>query len=177
MNGFKDIPGWEGLYMVSDDGRVYSVRRKKIMSPMLNRGYYEVTLRRPGELRLIGVHRLVLLTWCPHEDSSLLQCNHKNGNRADNRVENLEWVTPQENIRHKFDVLGARSNGGLRPKPVVGVSKNTGDRIYFPSIMGVEQAGFSPREVCRICRRSRGYYAHRGYYWSYTIDDKCEGVS
>lgn len=71
-----------------------------------------MNLRKPPHWNysLFGVHRLLMLTFCPVIGSENLQVNHKNGEKLDNRLENLEWCTHKENLRHAWD-------NGLRPRP------------------------------------------------------------
>src|SRR5690606_12581678 len=103
---WKDIPGWEGCYQASSWGRIKNLQRfkapERILTPRLNQsGYQTVQLcknSRPVECR---VHRLIALTFIPNPHNKP-QVNHKNKNRADNRVENLEWVTNRENGTHRY---------------------------------------------------------------------------
>lgn len=121
----KDIPGYEGKYAITKDGRIWaypSIRGKLgkphngiWMKPKVNlRGYVVICLRNGGKRgKYCLVHRLVLLTYIGEPEQGL-QCNHKNGIKIDNRLENLEWVTHTANIRHARDVLGAylgKNNG------------------------------------------------------------------
>ena len=113
---WKDINGYEGIYQISNFGRVKSLERKiplnhhpifmsvlqeKILKPGLCRGYRRVTLSKNKQKEQFQVHRLVLEAFsesCPDG----FEANHKNFNRADNRIENLEWVTRSENLKHCF---------------------------------------------------------------------------
>ena len=113
---WKGIKGYEGLYKVSNMGRVKSLERnipwnrwpgfrvtlkERILKPGLCRGYRRVTLSKNKQTKEFQVHRLVLEAFvesCPKNH----EANHKNSNRSDNRIENLEWVTHSENIKHSF---------------------------------------------------------------------------
>lgn len=97
----KDIKNYEGRYAVTEDGQVYSFLSGRFLTQeVINSGYLRVHLqtkdgRSKGEL----VHRLVALTFIENPDS--LPCvNHKNGDRADNRVENLEWCSYDYNNKY-----------------------------------------------------------------------------
>jgi hypothetical protein len=109
----KDIAGYEGLYQVSDDGKVISLaravpngkkvlhRKQAVMTPRL-RGknglmYEAVALRKDGTSKTYSVHRLVAEAFLPNPDN-LSEVNHKDENPLNNRVENLEWCTHQYNI-------------------------------------------------------------------------------
>lgn len=93
----KPIPGYPH-YMAFPDGKIVSVRKinKYILKPTLKEsGYSEVTLCKPGTLkRNFKVHRIIATTFIPPKDKKKTRVVHKNRNRNDNRVENLEWVSP-----------------------------------------------------------------------------------
>lgn len=111
-----DVVGYEGLYRVSDQGRVYSVKRGKTLHPRRRQfGYVDVTLSKDGNVTHHLVHRLVALAFIPNPDNKP-QVNHMDGNRWNDRAENLEWVTASENQRHRFDVL---LRGTRREKAVI----------------------------------------------------------
>lgn len=124
---WKDIEGYDGIYQVSTAGRVRSITRKvhNYMKPgrymrqnKKENGYLYLGLRKPDGtmLKHVYVHRLVAEAFVPNPDG-LTQVNHKNFDKTDNRAENLEWVTPQENILHfresalaaKYDSKKART--------------------------------------------------------------------
>lgn len=99
MEEWRDIPGYEGLYQVSNQGRVKSLMHKKVLSPFENnRGYLSVSLLRGGK-RL--VHRLVAEVFIPNHKSKP-NVNHKDGNPKNNTASNLEWCTQSENIIHAY---------------------------------------------------------------------------
>ncbi len=96
---WKDIPGYEGLYQVSNMGNVYSVRNKKRLATSQRTAYSIVCLSKDGKQKCFGVHQLVALAFLPNPKNKP-QVNHINCNRHDNRAENLEWVTRDENLAH-----------------------------------------------------------------------------
>lgn len=93
----KPIRNYEGLYEIDELGNVYSLRRNKIMSPvMINSGYKTVKLSKDNHLTRYLVHRLVAETFIPNPDN--LPCvNHKDEDKLNNSVENPEWCTYQYN--------------------------------------------------------------------------------
>lgn len=126
---WKDIEGYEGLYQVSNFGRVKSLSRpyknqygdfgmkpEKILKQKIScykkeeahiNGYYVVSLSKDDRGQWKRVHRIVAKAFIenPHKKSEV---NHKNGNKLDNNVDNLEWVTHRENCKHAW-VTGLRT--------------------------------------------------------------------
>jgi len=101
---WKDIPEYEGLYQASSLGRVKSLwfGKDKILKLHNNAwgGYMRVALRKEGEKKNFSVHRIIMLAFIGESD---LQVNHKNGLKADNRLDNLEYCTQSENTTHAYD--------------------------------------------------------------------------
>lgn len=101
METWKDIPGYEGLYQVSDFGNVKSLRGKeKILKPSSNgKGYLTLILSKNNKRYYPYVHRLVGELFVENPDNKP-EINHKDGNKANNHKDNLEWCTHLENIKH-----------------------------------------------------------------------------
>lgn len=101
---WKDIPGYEQLYEISNYGRIKSHRNNLIRKDVqCGHGYRAIQLSdRNGIKMRYYVHRLVALTFFGTPPKSNYVVNHKNLNKSDNRVSNLEWVTAQENIYHAY---------------------------------------------------------------------------
>lgn len=129
---WKDIKGYEGLYQVSSLGRVKNLERyvraknnslrknkEKILSFFINKnGYQEATLSKNSKKRLHRVNRLVAEAFIPNPENKP-QVNHKDGNKLNNRVNNLEWCTRSENMIHAW------KNGLCKPR---GKSKKKGNK-------------------------------------------------
>lgn len=121
---WRDVPGYETRFKVSDTGRVHSLDRKvtqtgrwgttiirsergRELAVRLDRdGYARLSSR---ELKETQVHRVVALAFCANPEGKP-QVNHRNGVKTDNRAVNLEWCTNAENHRHAVDVLGRKPN-------------------------------------------------------------------
>ena len=104
---WKWIFGYEGLYQVSNFGRVKSFNGRwgsvQILKPVLQKnGYLTVSLCKNGKLKTVKIHRLVAETFLTNSDN-LPEVNHKDGNKLNNCVENLEWCTGKENVQHALE--------------------------------------------------------------------------
>lgn len=106
---WKKIPGYGGRYEVSNLGRVRSIHKSTgrvfILSQSTDKkGYCFVCLRSDGASKRYRVHRLVATAFIPNHENKP-QVNHKDGDKSNNRADNLEWATQSENIRHAIHVL------------------------------------------------------------------------
>lgn len=131
---WKDVCGFEGLYLVSNFGRVkgldrvvlrknqgtLNVRGKLLKVKTLSSGYYKVNLNCNGSAFSKRVHRLVASAFIPNPKNHKT-VNHKNGNKLDNRVPNLEWCSLPDNLKHAKSM-------GLLDKNLKALSKNNRSR-------------------------------------------------
>ena len=115
---WKDIPGYEGKYQISNFGRVksllfinnkYVIPREKIMNYTIRSGYQVLVLRKNGKRESRQVHRLVAEAFIPNPNN-LPIVNHKDFNRENNFVENLEWCTQKENVNWSVENMKKRRN-------------------------------------------------------------------
>lgn len=109
---WKDIPDYEGLYIISNLGRIKSLCRAttsgKILKSSNNSEYPTVALCKNGKLKTYVVHRLVLQAFLGKSD---LDANHIDGKKSNNRLDNLEYCTRSENLKHAYRT-GLKSNKG-----------------------------------------------------------------
>jgi hypothetical protein len=109
MEYWMHIPDYEGLYKASSKGRIIKLNQKypdnwnflKLTKTPLD--YRKVNLIKNGRYKLFLVHRLIALTFIPNPENKPF-INHKNGIKKDNRIENLEWCTHLENVRHAIQI-------------------------------------------------------------------------
>lgn len=109
---WADIPDYEGLYEVSIEGLVRNKRSGRILKPnYLKNGYTVTQLSKNDERKYYLTHRLVLTVFVSPPPFEKAQCNHKNGIRDDNRLENLEWVTASQNQLYSYAMFGRDTRG------------------------------------------------------------------
>ena len=102
MNEWKDVKGYEGIYLVSNTGEIRSLKYNKNLKPFLTHwGYLRIVLNKDKKTKTTFVHRVVASAFIPNPDNKP-QVNHIDGNKQNNRVENLEWVSDKENKIHGF---------------------------------------------------------------------------
>ena len=143
---WRDVIGYEGLYQISDLGRVKSLSRfisngtgfhlseDRILKPnILAKGYFQVDLKNRSKRKGLQVHRLVAMAFIPNPNN-YPQINHINGDKQDNRVENLEWCTNSMNQKHAW-AIGLQKVSGKAGKPKRKVLLyNDCERFVFDSV-------------------------------------------
>lgn len=158
MEIWKDIRGFEGRYQVSNLGSVRGVKGL-LRAQLQNSGYLVVHLYLRGTRQVRLVHRLVAFAFCEGAGS---QVNHRNGDKANNTVVNLEWCTRRENMRHAV-VLGLTRS---RSFAVIGTPISGGPSVRYPSQLAAERAlcgrASSAVHHCLIGTKKTAY----GHTWS-----------
>lgn len=181
---WKDVPNYEGMYSVSNYGRVKSLRRiiqcgrgekvtkEMILKPMKDRlGYLVVDLRCEGKRKSLKIHRLVMLAHVPNPNN-FPSINHIDEDKTNNIVTNLEWCSVSHNITwgegHKRRVQSFINNN--RSKRVLQYDDSLNLIKEFPSAAEAErQTGISGRAIRCVCDL-RLLYAG-GYIWLHNKSD------
>ena len=162
------VKGYEGLYAVSNKGRVKSIDRKVrrksdgalvskrgkyLKGHIIEKGYHQVMLSKNGVRVPKLVHRLVLETFMPVFNEGL-EVNHKDLNKRNNALDNLEWVTPQENTRHAWANGACDATLQQRKRKIVDLLSGR----VFDSISGASrELGIPHATLYRRCKYSKGY--------------------
>lgn len=165
---WKDISGYEGLYQISNVGRVRSLITGKILKELNSTaGYLQVVLYKNRISKRMLIHRLVAESFI-HTPEKKRTVNHKNGDKHDNSVNNLEWATHKENMRHAY-ATGLKINVGQknnkRSIPVAQYDKNMRLIRIYPSLNEAGRSGYRAEEICKCCKGKAKTTG--GFIWKY----------
>lgn len=158
---WKPVPGYEGYYEISNTGKVRSLTRTitdslgktriypgKILTQKNVKGYYKLQLSKDGTRKEYFVHRLLAEAFIPNPDN-LPAVNHKDENKQNNNIDNLEWCTVEYNNRY-----GTKNErcSQTKSKPVIMCDKNTQKPIKeFPSVkIAADELGISQSSAGNI---------------------------
>ena len=176
---WKPIKDYEGIYEVSNYGRVKSLERviynsgtknglytihEKIIKQRINKkryGYCELSLHKNGKEKRFKVHRLVAEAFIPNPNN-LPEVNHIDGNKENNHILNLEWVTPSENQKHRHKL----GNNKTSQKRVGKFDKDGNLIVKYDSIIEAATLEGSPRvSIDNVLQGRR--YTLKGFVWKY----------
>lgn len=185
---WKDVIGYEGLYEVSNFGRIKSKERvvnnskgkrivkSKILSPFIsNSGYYAIVLHKTRPVfKLNYIHRLVANAFLPNKNN-LEQINHIDGNKLNNNVFNLEWCSRSDNIKHAIKI-GLISKDTLIEqikqmnkivrKPILQIKNGEIIAEYESTVIAGKQFSKNADRNISACARHKLKSAY-GYQWEY----------
>ncbi len=174
---WKDIIGFEGLYQISNIGRVKSMQKtwkcgynsiraksETILKVCTSTQYHCVSLHKgTGNRKFTHLHKLLAIHFIPNPENKK-EVNHKNGNKHDNRIENLEWASSSENRQHAFDTglkVSPKGRNHHAAKPIMVVFVKQCKTVTFPTIISaVKEMGIG--ETC-----IRGNLHGRQRSWKY----------
>lgn len=171
MENWKSISGYEGLYEVSDTGRVRSLKfgKTRLLKPGKTRkGYLRVVLCKDGKVKKMSVHRLVAEAFVQNP-LNLPQVNHRDENKRNNTATNLEWCSARYNVnygtRNQRDAE-AQVNDPKKSKPVQQLDMQGNPVAAYPSAHEAARVtGTNRGSICSCClgkRKSAG-----GFVWRY----------
>ena len=168
---WKPVDGYEGLYEVSNLGRVKSLKygNEKVLKPVKDKdGYLVVSLYRDGKRKMFKIHRLVAIAFIPNPEG-FEQINHIDEDKTNNVALNIEWCDCKYNIN-----FGSRNKRAAtaRSKPVE-ASRFSDFRTIefrFASTMEAGRNGYSSGHVsdcCNRCYHYEGNNRYKGLYWRF----------
>lgn len=168
---WRDVPGYEGLYIVSDTGRIVGLHRGE-QRPRINEdGYYQTSLCKNGKMKTFTVHRLVAIAFIENPEGKPT-VNHKDENRLNNNVSNLEWATvAEQNVYGTRLARVSATNrriGITRAKPVVAIDKG-GNEYQFTGIHEAARSLGLNRSNITQCLRGLNHTCG-GFAWRYAKD-------
>ena len=187
---WRDIKGFEGKYMVSNTGEVKSLNYRRTGKEEIlkgvdyGEGYLYVSLWKDGKVKQCRINRLVAQAFIPNPNN-LPEVNHKNEDKTDNRVENLEWCSKSHNVNHgtrnkraaeklkgkKHSEEHNKKIGKKLSKPVFSVDKESGLIMWWQSAMEASrQTGIAQSNITLCCQgkvKSAG-----GHIWFYADDNE-----
>lgn len=189
---WRDIKGYEGLYQVSNLGRVKSLRYKrgkqeKVLDGWITKERYRmVSFYKDNKRKDYLVHRLVAEAFIPNPDNKPF-IDHIDTNRTNNKIDNLRWATQKENCNNDISkkkyidsskrlyisgksnkIIGAKGKDNPRSKKIIQLTLNNEPIKIWDSVREVGRHGFLSSCVGHCCRGKRK--THKGFKWMYLSD-------
>lgn len=181
-----DIKDYEDTYKISDSGEVWSKDRlcvdskgrkrfrkgQKINPDVAPSGYYRITLAKSGKKKQVYLHRLLAIHFISNP-LNLPQVNHKDGNKLNCTISNLEWVSVQDNVIHayqnglinhvsgdKHPNYGKTGRNSKRAKKVMAINIITKETKIYGAIIEAKADGFLPSEISKCIKSGK---THHGF--------------
>ena len=157
----KDIKGFEKEYAITEDGKVWSYKSKKFLAPhIVNSGYYQIRLCKDGIYHRYYLHRLVCEAYIPNPDN-LPEVNHKDENKTNNHMDNLEWCTHSYN--NNYGTHSKRA-GEKHRRPVYCIEL---DKAFTSMRIAADELNLNYQILSFVLS---GKYRNKtcgGYHWQY----------
>lgn len=181
MEIWKEINGFENLYKISSTGKVKSLGNGKSTNPVHKeskllktnvslRGYEKIKLFKDGKRYYFNMHRLVADNFLLNKDGKR-EVNHKDGNKLNNSVNNLEWVSASENQKHAYQSGLQKARKGSEnklSKPVRQLTLEGQEIRIFGSIQEVQrELGFNTFGIIKCCKKEKKYKTAYKFKWEY----------
>lgn len=172
----REIKGYEGYYSINENAEIINIKTNTTKRPTLgNHGYYVIDLFKNGKRKTFLVHRLMAETFLPNPLRKKT-VNHKDGNKQNNKLGNLEWATYSENHKHSYEKLGRKPymtgrRGKLNhnSKPVFMCSLYGEIIERFDSISDAERETGNLNNAIVACLKGKNKTCG-GYKWRYAHD-------
>ena len=155
---WKDIPGYEGIYSISNMGKVRNDKTNRILKQgQSGKGYLMVQLCKDGKAKSIRIHKLVMNAF--QGESKGLQINHIDGNKKNNQLSNLEYCSAKENTQHAWNIGLAKHQ-----RSVISLDEEGNEINYYESLKAAaKDVGITGGIHTAIKRNNR----LGGFYWKY----------
>lgn len=154
---WKDVFGYEGIYQASTLGNIKNIKTNKTLKPFKNtNGYYQVELWKNGKGKQIVVHKIIAKTFLSNP-SNLPQINHKDENKTNNSIDNLEWCTAKYNSNY-----GTRNLKLSSPVICIELNKKYSSIKEASKELKIQQA-----HISGCCAKRKHYKTAGGYHWRY----------
>lgn len=186
MEEWRDIVGYEGLYQVSNCGRVKALNRidsnnrkhkeRVLKQPKTPSGYSHVHLSKENKSRWVLVHRIVAEAYIDKPDGCNV-VNHIDNNPSNNHVNNLEWTTFKGNMQ--WASIQGRMHGNIenvkkavesRKRAVIATDKNGNEHAFTSQTEAARVLGVNRGHIAQACHKAYGYKTLGGYEWKYAYD-------
>lgn len=162
---WRDVIGFEGLYLVSNLGNIYSKYSKKLLKPKNNKGYYNVTLFNGGKRYYKIVHRVVAEAFIPNPNG-FDEINHKDEDKTNNHADNLEWC----NTKYNLNYGNRRVNAAQHTKKPILQCDLDGNVIkeWCGAIDASKELNISYKGISRCANGLRNKY--KGFKWIFKVN-------
>jgi hypothetical protein len=170
---WKDVVGYEGKYQISNLGRIKSLKgTQKIKKSTINNRGYRLTLLGYKPRKSFYIHRLVAQAFIPNPNN-YPQVNHIDGNKLNNCVDNLEWCSQLDNIRHAYRNGLIPISKNFKAKPVYQYDKKGFVIKKWNCVSDAEkELGICKSSICACCKHKYGFKTAGGYKWEYVNTTK-----
>lgn len=171
VNVLVDIPGYEGLYAATMDGKIWSYKSSQFLVPALQpNGRMKVWLYKDNKRKNCSVHRLILMTFNPIDGMDKMTVNHKDENPQNNCLNNLEWMTIKENNTYGTRIERAAKanaianlNNPKRSKKIMCIET---DIVYPSTHEASRRTNIDQSHICKAAK-SAGRKMAGGFHWKY----------
>ena len=167
---WKDIKGYEGIYKISNLGKIVRIKegQEHLMKIWNNGRYMEVRLSKNGKATHFTLHRLLAIHFIPNPNN-LPSVNHKDENKLNNSINNLEWCTYAYNTNYGSGIckrVQSRMLSGLGKHPIAVLDETSDDIVVYPSIRDcVKALHMTSRTIYKYIGTGISYKGKKLYYY------------
>jgi|LakMenEpi03Aug12_release.lakeMendotaPanAssembly.Ray.scaffolds.fasta_scaffold431982_2 hypothetical protein len=161
---------YTAIHPMTKSPKVFHIKSKYLKSHKNNCGYETISFG--TNRKHFFVHRLVLITFSEVPLDITLEVNHKDGNKSNNKINNLEWVTSKENIRHALDnklIVRKKGEFHAQSKKIMQMDKNSGEIIKIWGCVNSIQRelNYHQSNICEVARGNTKRKTAYGFKWKY----------